>query len=85
MGLSFQARGREPGVWVPALLVDARCKSVGVLLAEVHAVDVGVLSQDPAEEAVVTLLTGAHHGFQSGGDLTWLLVHGPELSVPGDM
>lgn len=72
--------GREQDVFVPASLVV--CRSVGVLPAEVHA---GALSQGPAEGAAVTSLTGADRGLLSGGDLTWLLVHGPVLSVPGGM
>lgn len=52
------------------------CKSVGVLLAEVHAGGAGALSRGPAEEAA-TSLTEADRGSQSGGDLTWLLVRGP--------
>lgn len=58
-------------------LVDARCKSVGVLLAEVRAGGAGALSRDPAEGAAATSLTEADRDLLSGGDLTWLLVHGP--------
>lgn len=50
-GFSFQADETEEGVSVPALLVDVLCRNVGVLLAEVHAVDVGALHQGLAEEA----------------------------------
>lgn len=57
------------------------CRSVGVLLAEVHAVGAGELS--PAEGAAVTSLTGADRDFPSGGDLTWLLVHGPGMPEEG--
>lgn len=85
LGFSFQADGREQGVFVLALLVDAQCKSVGVLLAEVRAGGAGALSRDPAEGAAATSLTEADRDLLSGGDLTWLLVHGPVLSVPGDM
>lgn len=85
MRFSFQADGREQGVFVPALLVDVLCKSVGVLLAVVHAGGAGALSRGPAEEAAATSLTGADRGSPSGGDPTWLPVHGPVLSVPGDM
>lgn len=85
MGFSFQADGREQGVFVPALLVDVLCKSVGVLLAEVRAGGAGALSRGPAEGVAATLLTGADRVPLSGGDPTWLPVHGPVLSVPGDM
>lgn len=85
MGFSFQADGRKQDVFVPALLVDALCKSVGVLLAEVRAGGAGALSQGPAEGAAATSLTGADHVLPSGGGLTWLPVRGPVLSVPGDM
>lgn len=54
MGVSFQAHGREQDVWEPASLVDVLCRSVGVRLAEVHAVDAGVLIRDPAEGVAVT-------------------------------
>lgn len=52
-------------------LVGVLCKSVGVLLAEVHAGGAGALSQAPAEEAA-TSLTGADCGRLNDGDLTWL-------------
>lgn len=47
-----------------------------MLLAEVRAGGAGALSQGPVEVAA-TSLTGADHGPLSGGDLTWLPVHGP--------
>lgn len=83
MGFSFQADGREQDASVPALLVDVLCKSVGVLLAVVHAGGAEALSRGPAEEVAATSLTEADRGSQSGGDPTLLLVHGPVLSVPG--
>ncbi len=57
--------------------MDVLCKSVGVLLAEVRAGGAGALSQGPAEGVAATSLTGADHVPLSGGDLTWLPVHGP--------
>lgn len=54
------------------------CKSVGVFLAEVRVGGAGALSLGPAEGAAATSLTEADHGPLSGGDLTWLPVHGPE-------
>lgn len=84
MGFSFQADGREQGAFVPALLVDVLCKSVGVLLAVVHAGGAGALSRGPAEEAAATSLTGADRG-PPHGDPTWLPVRGPVLTVPWDM
>lgn len=47
------------------------CKSVGVLLAEVHAGGAGALSRAPAEEAATSLI-GADCGRLNDGDLTWL-------------
>lgn len=64
--------------------MDVLCRSAGVLLAEVR-VGAEALSQGPAEGAAATSLTGADHGSPSGGDLTWLLVRGPVLTVPGGM
>lgn len=58
-------------------LVDVLCKSVGVLLAVVHAGGAGALSRGPAEEAAATSLTGADRG-PPRGDPTWLPVRGPE-------
>lgn len=58
-------------------LVDVLCKSVGVLLAEVRAGGAGALSRGPAEGVAATSLIGADRGPLSGGDLTWLPVHGP--------
>lgn len=53
--------------------MDDLCKSVG--LAEVRAGGAGL--QPPlAEEEAATSLIG-DHGPLSGGDLTWLPVHGP--------
>lgn len=69
---------------VPALLEGVLCRSVGVLLAEAHAVGAGALSRDLAGEEVATLTTVVVHGCQNGGDLTWLLVHGPVLFDPED-
>lgn len=63
--------------YVYSYLVDVLCKSVGVLLAVVHAGGAGALSRGPAEEAAATSLTGADRGSPSGGDPTWLPVHGP--------
>lgn len=52
--------------------MDDLCKSVG--LAEVRAGGAGL--QPPlAEEAAASLI--GDHGPLSGGDLTWLPVHGP--------
>lgn len=70
MEFSFQADGREQGAFVPALLVDVLCKSVGVLLAVVRAGGAGPLSQGPAEEVAATLPTGVDHGPPCGGDPT---------------
>lgn len=83
-GFSFQADGREQGVFVPALLVDVLCKSVGVLLAEVRAGGAGALSRGPAEEEAAASLTGADRVPLSGGGLTWVPVHEPVRSVPED-
>lgn len=58
--------------------MDVLSKSVGVLLAEVRVGGAGALSLGPAEGVAATSLTGADHGPLSGGDLTWLPVHGPE-------
>lgn len=65
--------------------MDALCKSVGVPLAEVRAGGAGALSLGPAEVVPATLLSGADHGLPSDGDLAWLQLHGPVLSVPRDM
>lgn len=53
-GVSFQADGTKQGASVPASLVDALCKSVGVLLVAVRVGDAGALSLDPAEGAAAT-------------------------------
>lgn len=65
-------------LWFVLYLEGVLCRSVGVLLAEAHAVGAGALSRDLAGEEVATLTTVVVHGCQNGGDLTWLLVHGPE-------
>lgn len=82
---SFQADEREQGEVVPASLVGVLCKSVGVLLAEVHAGGAGAPSQAPAEEEAAASLTGAGCGHLSDGGQTWLPGHEPVQSVPGDM
>jgi len=58
-------------------LVDVLCKSVGVLLAAVHAGDAGAPSRGPAAAAAAASLTGADRGSPSGGAPTWLPVRGP--------
>lgn len=57
--------------------MGVQCKSVGVLLAEVHAGGAGALSRVPAEVAAESSLTGADCGHLSDGDLTWLPGHEP--------
>lgn len=80
-GFSCRADETAPGASVPALLVDVRCRSVGVRPAEVHAVDAAARSRDPAEEAA-TLLTVAVRGCLNDGGRTWLLVHAPVRADP---
>lgn len=58
-------------------LVGVLCKSVGVLLAEVHAGGAVARSQAPAEEEAATSPTGADCGHLSDGDPTWLPGHVP--------
>lgn len=62
--------------------MDALCKNVGVLPAEVRAGGAGALSRGPAEGAAATSLTGADRVLPSGGDLTWVPVREP--AWPGD-
>lgn len=57
--------------------MGVQCKSVGVLLAEVHAGGAGAPSRAPAEVAAAASLTGADCGHLSDGDLTWLPEHEP--------
>lgn len=59
-------------------LAGVQCKSVGVLLAEVHAAGAGATSRAPAEVEAAASLTGADCGHLSDGDLTWLPGHEPE-------
>lgn len=66
---------------VPASCV-VLCKSVGVLLAEVHVGGAAARRRGLAVEAAASP-AGADRGSPSGEGPTWLLVRGPVLSVPG--
>lgn len=57
--------------------MGVQCKSVGVLLVEVHAGGAGAPSRAPAEVAAAASLTGADCGHLSDGDPTWLPGHEP--------